>query len=73
MKIAGIILLIAGLVMTAYTGFTYVTTEKVVDLGALEITKDNEHSVNWQPYTGVGLMIIGAVVLLLDRKKLISA
>jgi hypothetical protein len=52
MKTAGIIFLIVGLLMTLYTGFTYVTKEKVVDLGSLEVTKDDEHTVNWQPYVG---------------------
>jgi uncharacterized membrane protein YidH (DUF202 family) len=69
MKTAGIIILIVGLLMTIYTGFTYVTKEKVVDLGELEITKDNHHTVNWQPYVGIGMMVIGGVVLILGRKK----
>lgn len=69
MKLAGIILLVVGLLMTVYTGFTYITKEKVVDIGDLEITKDNSHTVNWQPYVGVGAMVIGAGVLLLGRKK----
>jgi len=69
MKAVGIILLIVGLLMTLYTGFTYETKEKVVDLGKLEITKNNEHNVNWRPYLGIGMMVIGGVVLILDRKK----
>ena len=69
MKTAGILILIVGLLMTLYTGFTYVTQEKVVDLGELEITKDNQHNVHWQPYIGIGMMVIGGVVLILDRKK----
>jgi uncharacterized membrane protein YdcZ (DUF606 family) len=69
MKAVGILLLIVGLLMTLYTGFTYETKEKVVDLGKLEITKNNEHNVNWQPYLGIGMMVIGGVVLILDRKK----
>lgn len=69
MKTAGIIILILGLIMTMYTGFTYVTKEKVVDLGILTITRDDPHTVNWQPYVGVGVMVIGGVVLLLNRKK----
>jgi uncharacterized membrane protein YidH (DUF202 family) len=72
MKTAGIIILIVGLLMTLYTGFTYVTKEKVVDLGELEITKDNEHNVHWQPYVGIGMMVIGGVVLILGRKKSIT-
>jgi formate-dependent nitrite reductase membrane component NrfD len=69
MRLAGIILLVVGLAMTLYTGFTYVTTEKVVDIGDLKVTRDEDHTVNWQPYFGVGVMIVGAVVLLAGRKK----
>ena len=69
MKTAGIIILIIGLVMTLYTGFTYITKEKVVDLGDLEITRDKEHTVNWQPYVGIGTMIIGGAVFFLGRRK----
>jgi len=69
MKTAGIIILIVGLIMTLYTSFSYVTREKVVDLGELEISADREHTVNWQPYVGIGAMVIGGVVLFLDRKK----
>ena len=73
MKIAGIIILIVGLLMTVYTGFTYVTKEKVVDLGAVEITKDKDHNVNWRPYVGIGAMVIGGVVLILSKKKSLTA
>ncbi|MCX6122811.1 MAG: hypothetical protein NTX44_14465 [Ignavibacteriales bacterium] len=73
MKTAGIIILIVGLLMTIYTGFTYVTKEKVVDLGELEITKDNHHTINWQPYAGIGMMVIGGAVLILGRKKSLTA
>ncbi|MGA3245005.1 MAG: hypothetical protein ABSE41_10330 [Bacteroidota bacterium] len=73
MKTAGIILLILGLAMTLYTGFTYITKDKVVEVGDLVITKDKEHSVNWQPYLGIGVMIIGGVVLIMSRKKSLTA
>ena len=69
MKNLGIILLIVGLVMSLYSGFTYVTKEKIVDVGGLEITADNPHTVNWQPYVGIGIAVAGGVLLLLGRKK----
>ncbi len=73
LKTAGIALLILGLLMTLYTGFTYITKDKVVELGDLVITKDREHSVNWQPYLGIGVMIVGGVALILSRKKSVIA
>jgi len=69
MKNVGIILLIIGLVMSLYTGFTYVTKDKIVDIGELEITADNQHRVNWQPYVGIGIAVVGGVLLLMSRKK----
>ena len=69
MKKVGIVILLVGLLMTTYTGFTYFTREKVVDIGQLEITKENQHSVNWQPYVGIGIMIIGGVVLVLGVNR----
>jgi uncharacterized membrane protein YidH (DUF202 family) len=68
-KTAGIVLLIIGLIMTVYTGFTFVTKEKVVDLGGVEITKDKEHSLNVQPYVGIGTMVIGGALLVLSKRK----
>lgn len=68
MKIAGIIILVVGLLMTLYTGFTYVTKEKVLDVAGLELTRDDHHSISWQPYVGIATMVIGGVVLLASRK-----
>jgi hypothetical protein len=69
MKTAGAIIFIVGLLMTLYTGFTYVTKDKVVDLGEIQITKDNQHSVNWQPYVGIGVMVIGGALFVIGRKS----
>jgi membrane-associated HD superfamily phosphohydrolase len=55
--------------MTLYAGFTYFTREKVADLEGREITKDSQNTVNWQPYVGIGLMIIGGVVLVLGMNR----
>ena len=68
-KTIGLMILVIGLLMTLYTGFNYVTREKVVDLGSIEITADKEHSANWSPFIGIGVMVIGGVVYLSGRKK----
>lgn len=68
-KTSGITLVIIGIVMIAYTGFNYVTTEKVVDLGPIEINKEKNHFVQWPPILGVVLIIGGVVLLVVDKKK----
>jgi len=58
-KIIGLVIIAIGLVMTLYTGFNYVTKEKVVDIGNIEITADKDHTASWSPYIGIGVMVIG--------------
>lgn len=69
MKKAGIIILIAGLLLTIFTTFSYFTREKVVDLGQVEITANKKHRVAWSPLIGLGVIGLGGVVFLMASKK----
>ncbi|WP_291102374.1 MULTISPECIES: hypothetical protein [unclassified Flavobacterium] len=67
-KTLGIAIITIGIIMMVYTGFNYVTTEKVVDLGPIEINKQTNHPVQWSPIIGGVLLIGGIVILVLDKK-----
>ncbi|MFT5713751.1 MAG: uncharacterized membrane protein YdcZ (DUF606 family) [Flavobacterium sp.] len=67
-KTLGIITIIIGAIMIFYTSFNYVTTEKVVDIGPIEINQQKSHPVEWSPIVGV-ILAIGGVVLVLRNKK----
>lgn len=67
-KTIALILIILGIAMIAYTGFNYVTTEKVVDLGPITINQDKNHFVQWSPVIGVILLIGGALALVFNKK-----
>lgn len=69
MQKAGIFILVAGLLITLYTGFNFVTKEKVIDVGNLEITRDKNHFVAWSPLLGVAVIVIGAGVYFFGAKK----
>lgn len=69
MKIAGVVILIVGLIMTLTSGYTYLTKEKVVDIGDIEVTADRSHTVNWQPYVGIAILVVGGAMLLMGGKK----
>jgi len=69
MKKIGIVIFAIGVLITAVTGFTYVTREKVVDLGSVEITANKRHYMDWSPIAGVVVMAIGAVVYFVGEKK----
>jgi len=64
----GIVLLILGIAMLIWTGFSYTKKEKVVDAGPLQISAERQHTVNWPPYAG-GILVIGGVILLITSKK----
>lgn len=68
-KTLGIVTIIIGAIMIFYTGFNYVTKEKVVDIGPIEINKEESHPVQWSPIVGVILVIGGVVLLITDKKK----
>jgi len=65
----GIVLIIIGVTMMAYTGFTYFTTKKVVDIGAIQINQKEEHPVNWSPYVG-GIILVGGVLVVVAGRKI---
>jgi LPXTG-motif cell wall-anchored protein len=58
-----------GMLMTLYTGFKYVTREKIVDIGDVHMSMNENHTTNWSPYIGIGILVIGGVVFLAGRKK----
>lgn len=69
MRNTGIGLLAIGIIITIFTGFSFFTKEKVVDIGSLEITRDKKHNMAWSPFLGIGVMVIGGGLLLYSGKK----
>lgn len=67
-KSVGIGLIVLGIIMIIYTGFNYVTKEKVVDLGPIQINADKNHPVQWSPIIGVVLLVGGIVVVVTGKK-----
>lgn len=68
-RTVGIVLIIVGIAMLVWTGFSYTKREKVVDAGPIQISADKEKSVNWPPYVGGLVLVAGVVVLVTSKKK----
>lgn len=68
MKNVGIFILVIGVVLTLFAGFTFVTREKVVDLGGVEIMKNEKHSIPWSPIVGIAMIVIGGGIYLSGKK-----
>jgi hypothetical protein len=69
MKTLGIVLMIVGGIMMIFTGFNIITREKVVDLGPVEINKEEKTPIYWSPITGGILLAAGIVVMVAAKKK----
>ncbi len=69
MKTLGTILIVVGIVMLIWSGFTYTRTENVVDMGPIDIDVEKKEQVNWPPYAGAIAAGIGALLILVDRRK----
>ena len=69
MKVAGIILIIAGILMLIFRGFSFTQEKKLVDLGPLEINKQQKKSVGWPLYAGGVTLAAGIIVLVAGKKK----
>lgn len=68
-KNLGIVVIVVGILMMVYTGFHYVTTEKLVEIGPININKEKNHSVQWTPFIGLLVIIGGLIILKVDNKK----
>ena len=68
LKITGIALIVIGIIMMAYTGFNFITSEKVVDLGPIKINKEVNHPVQWSPIIGA-VLLVGGIVIIARNKK----
>lgn len=69
MKTLGIILIIAGILMLIYRGFSFTTEKKVVDVGAIEVNKKENKWIGWPVYAGGIAIVAGVFFVLGDRKK----
>lgn len=70
MKTLGAILIVLGIAMMVFTGFNIITKKKVVDVGPIEINKEEKTPVYWSPIVGGVLIVGGIVALLADRKRI---
>ena len=69
MKTFGIILIVAGIAMILFRGFTVQTEKKVVDIGPVEINKKDNKWIGWPTYAGGLVAIVGIALVVMDKKK----
>jgi len=69
MRTVGIILIVVGIAMLLFRGFSVKTEEKVIDVGPLEVNKKENKWIGWPVYAGGIAIVAGLIMVVADRKK----
>jgi uncharacterized membrane protein HdeD (DUF308 family) len=67
--LAGIALIILGVLALAYQGITYTTRERVIDLGPLKASVDKEKNIPLPPIVGVLALAGGVALVMVGARK----
>jgi len=66
--LVGVLLIVAGLAALTWPVISYTRTEKVVDLGPVEVTADRERRVPVPPLVG-GLAVAAGLILVVSSRR----
>jgi uncharacterized membrane protein len=67
-SLVGFVLVILGVLALAYQGLAYTTRKKVLDIGPIQATKEEHHTIPLPPIVG-GLALVGGIVLMVAGRK----
>lgn len=67
-KLAGIVLLVLGVLVLVYGGFTYTQDRKEANVGPLEFSIEDKERVDIPVWVGVGLVAVGGVLLVIGKR-----
>jgi len=68
-KIAALVLIVAGVLGLVYGSFSYTKETHEAKLGPIELTIKDKETVNIPVWAGVGAITIGGVLLLFGGRK----
>ena len=68
-KIAAIVLILAGVLGLVYGSFSYTRETHEAKLGPIELSVKDKQTVNVPVWAGVGAIVVGGVLLLFGSKK----
>ena len=68
-KIAGLILILAGILALVYRTFSYTKETHEAKIGPLELQLKEKETINIPTWAGVAAIVAGSVLLLVPLKK----
>jgi uncharacterized membrane protein YidH (DUF202 family) len=68
-NVIALVLIVIGILALAYQGFSYTTRKRVLDVGPIQTTREEHHTVSLPPVLGAMALVGGIVVLLTGRRS----
>ncbi len=68
-RILAVALIVFGLLALALGGINYTTRRKVIDVGPIQATADEQHRIPLSPVVGIVAVGAGVVLLVVGRKE----
>lgn len=65
----GVLLIVFGILVLAYRGYTYKTEEKIAQIGSLEVTAKHDKTVYFPPMLGGLSLVAGVVLVIVGRER----
>jgi hypothetical protein len=69
LSLAGVVLIVLGLVALVYQGINYTSRETVIDIGPLHATADREKTLPLPPVLGIAAVAGGVVLLVAGVRR----
>ena len=69
MKLAGIALIVLGILGVVYGGFWYTKDETKAEIGPIQVKVEEQKRVNIPLWAGVAAIVGGAVIVTTDRRR----
>jgi hypothetical protein len=70
LTIAGVVLIVLGVVALVYQGITYTSRETVVDIGPVHATADRQQTMPLPPILGIVAVASGVALIIAGMRKL---
>lgn len=68
-KLAGLVILVAGVLMLAYGSFSYTKENTAVKIGPVELSVKEKQTVNFPQWVGIGAVVVGGLLLVMGGKR----
>lgn len=69
LSLVGLLLIVVGVVALAIGRFSYTTEEKVLEVGPIVATADQEHTIRIPDVAGIVAVVAGIALLFVGRRR----